>query len=74
MLVFDIGKIKAAFRSKEKQYQSASPFPNTFIDDFINEEAASKALEAFPRVKDQGWIHYMHVNEKKHGLNKKVLY
>jgi len=73
MLVFDIGKIKAAFRSKEKQYQSASPFPNTFIDDFINEEAASKALEAFPRVKDQGWIHYMHVNEKKHGLNKRDL-
>ncbi len=27
-------------------------------------------MEAFPEVEDQGWIHYVHVNEKKHGLNK----
>ena len=73
MLVFDIEKIKAAFTANEKQYQNASPFPSTFLDDFINEQAANKALESFPKVKDAGWIHYMHVNEKKHGLNKRDL-
>ena len=73
MLVFDIDKIKAAFKLKEKQYQSASPFPSIYIDDFINEDAANRALDSFPKVKDQGWIHYMHVNEKKHGLNKRDL-
>jgi Rps23 Pro-64 3,4-dihydroxylase Tpa1-like proline 4-hydroxylase len=27
-------------------------------------------LDVFPEVKDAGWIHYVHINEKKHGLNK----
>jgi hypothetical protein len=27
-------------------------------------------MDAFPPVKGEGWIHYVHVNEKKHGLNK----
>lgn len=51
-------------------YQSALPYPYGQFENFLEDWAAKKAMEAFPKVKDEGWIHYMHVNEKKHGLNK----
>jgi hypothetical protein len=51
-------------------YQQASPYPHIMFDDFLETWAADKALDVFPKVKDEGWIHYVHVNEKKHGLNK----
>jgi Rps23 Pro-64 3,4-dihydroxylase Tpa1-like proline 4-hydroxylase len=73
MQVFDINRIKNVFADNKDKYQNASPFPSIFLDNFINEEAADKALSEFPRVKDNGWIHYVHVNEKKHGLNKRDL-
>ena len=73
MPVLDLEKIKATFKTREKEYKNAIPFPSIFLDDFIHEEAANAALESFPKVKDAGWIHYMHVNEKKHGLNKRDL-
>ncbi len=54
-------------------YQTDQPYPHIVIDDFLEPWAAKQAMEAFPAVKDEGWIHYMHVNEKKHGLNKMEL-
>lgn len=57
----------------KKQYQSDQPYPHIVLDDFLTEAVATKAMQAFPAVKDEGWIHYMHVNEKKHGLNKMEL-
>lgn len=53
-----------------KTYQAASPFPYIRLDNFLDEYAAQKAMEEFPGVTNAGWIHYVHVNEKKHGLNK----
>lgn len=55
---------------EDKTYQSALPYPHIIIDDFLEEKAAKKALEEFPEIKAKGWIHYVHVNERKHGLNK----
>ena len=57
----------------KKNYQSDLPYPHIVIDDFLSEDIARKAMIAFPAVEDEGWIHYMHVNEKKHGLNKAEL-
>ena len=54
-------------------YQTDRPFPHIVIDHFLKESVAKTAMEAFPAVKDEGWIHYVHVNEKKHGLNKMEL-
>lgn len=51
-------------------YRNAKPFPHTVMDGFLDVASATQAQQAFPRVQDQGWIHYVHVNEKKHGLNK----
>lgn len=53
-----------------ESYRGAKPFPHIALDDFLDKSAATQAQEAFPRVQDEGWIHYVHVNEKKHGLNK----
>jgi len=52
------------------QYKTAEPYPHICLDNFLEENAAEKMLEVFPKVQDDGWIHYVHVNEKKHGLNK----
>ena len=51
-------------------YRTAKPFPHAVLDNFLDVASAEQAQQAFPRVQDQGWIHYVHVNEKKHGLNK----
>ena len=53
-----------------KQYAKNLPFPYIELDDFLSEQAAEKGRIDFPGVRDDGWIHYVHVNEKKHGLNK----
>jgi Rps23 Pro-64 3,4-dihydroxylase Tpa1-like proline 4-hydroxylase len=53
-----------------KRYNTEDPFPHIVIDDFLQPEVLEKARQEFPPVGDQGWIHYLHYNEKKHGLNK----
>lgn len=68
--ILDHQKWKAVFEEKAAEYQNAHPYPYAMFENFLDPMAAKKAMEAFPRVKDQGWIHYVHVNEKKHGLNK----
>ena len=52
------------------RYRQATPFPHTVLDEFLDKASANQAQLAFPRVQDADWIHYVHVNEKKHGLNK----
>lgn len=61
---------KTQFEDAADQYQQAHPYPFGVFDNFLDIDAAQEAMNAFPGVKDQGWIHYVHVNEKKHGLNK----
>ncbi|MFT3884941.1 MAG: 2OG-Fe(II) oxygenase [Flavobacteriales bacterium] len=51
-------------------YRQARPFPYIALEHFLDADAANEAEQAFPKVQDEGWIHYVHVNEKKHGLNK----
>jgi len=59
--------------SLSETYQSSGPFPHIQLDDFLDHDAALNASDAFPAVEDAGWIHYVHLNEKKHGLNKRDL-
>lgn len=68
--IVDLEKIEQLFRSRSEKYQSESPYPHAQFDGFLEDWAAREAMQAFPAVKDDGWIHYIHVNEKKHGLNK----
>ncbi len=68
--IINLPRWQETFRAEAGQYQAASPYPHAQFDGFLEGWAAREAMEAFPPVKGAGWIHYVHVNEKKHGLNK----
>jgi hypothetical protein len=68
--IFDFARWNERLSEDAKRYKSAEPYPHIFLENFLEEWAANKALSEFPNVQDSGWIHYVHVNEKKHGLNK----
>jgi hypothetical protein len=71
--MFDLSKWRGSLLSDSETYKNAGPYPHIRFDHFLEAWAAEKALSEFPAIKDQGWIHYIHVNEKKHGLNKMEL-
>jgi len=71
--IFSFKRWKSQLPTLSKTYQTDQPFPHIQLDNFLENNAARQAMNAFPAVKDQGWIHYIHVNEKKHGLNKMEL-
>ncbi|MBK6929707.1 MAG: 2OG-Fe(II) oxygenase [Saprospirales bacterium] len=68
--IIDLAKWEKTVSAQAAAYQSAHPYPYGQFEHFLEEWAAQRAMDAFPSVKDDGWIHYVHVNEKKHGLNK----
>ena len=51
-------------------YRSGNPYAHIVIDNLLDDEIARMIDKDFPTVGDEGWIHYLHYNEKKHGLNK----
>lgn len=54
----------------QETYKKAQPFPYIILDDFLDATDAEEVLREFPKIAEAGWIHYLHINEKKHGLNK----
>ncbi len=55
--------------SLRARYGAAEPFPHVVLDQFLPLEAADGVLAEFPQEAGGKWIHYLHVNEKKRGLN-----
>ena len=54
-----------------KRYQSADPYPHIVLENFLNSETLDQCSEEFNALnKADGWINYLHYNEKKKGLNK----
>ncbi len=72
-VILDLSSWDARLKHLIPDYQHQRPFPHIVLDNFLTATAADKAHHAFPAIKDRGWIHYMHINEKKHGLNKMEL-
>lgn len=68
--IINMDKWAALARTRAGDYQSADPYPHAQFNNFLEEWAAEKAESAFPKIGGEGWIHYLHVNERKHGLNK----
>ena len=68
--LFNYDRWRATLSTDAVRYQQNQPYPHIVLENFLEEQAAEQALAAFPAVGDAGWIHYVHVNEKKHGLNK----
>jgi len=50
------------------EYGAGQPFPHIVLDDFLNPDALESALQEFPDLRSEEWIHYTHVNERKFGL------
>lgn len=71
--LLDMQRLRELLPALHNDYKSARPYPHIPIDGFLQEAVARQAREAFPEVRDAGWIHYVHVNERKHGLNKNEL-
>ncbi|WP_034061044.1 2OG-Fe(II) oxygenase [Lacinutrix jangbogonensis] len=69
-MIINFNKFNNKVDSFKERYKNAEPFPHIIFDDFLELDAAEQALKVFPKIKNKGWIHYVHVNEKKHGLNK----
>ncbi|MBC8152144.1 MAG: 2OG-Fe(II) oxygenase [Bacteroidetes bacterium] len=68
--LFNYDHWAASLPTDARLYQQNEPYPHIALDNFLTQTAAEAAMTAFPSVTDAGWIHYVHVNEKKHGLNK----
>lgn len=68
--ILDFQRWEAIVDEKSADYRNAHPFPYGQFENFLEPWAAREAMLSFPAVEDSGWIHYVHFNEKKHGLNK----
>lgn len=53
-----------------RRYHLAHPYPHVVLDDFLAEPVARDCHRVFPGVGQGEWIHYLHFNERKHGLNR----
>lgn len=69
-MIFDYQKWNKTLTIDKENYQKSEPYAHIVFNDFLELKAAEKALEVFPKIQDSGWIHYVHINERKHGLNK----
>jgi hypothetical protein len=69
-MVFDYERWEQQLPDLKKTYNTENPYPHICMDNFLEKDTADKAMASFPSVKDEGWIHYVHFNERKHGLNK----
>ncbi len=71
--MLDYGKLEKIYEDNHDVYIGAEEFPHIVIENFYDEKALENALAVFPKISDEGWIHYKHVNEKKGGLNKREM-
>ncbi len=54
-----------------KQYQQAHPYPHIVLENFLDPATLEQCIKEFDQLNEaDGWINYVHYNEKKRGLNK----
>jgi hypothetical protein len=63
--------LEEKLQSFKKSYHDRPPYPNIAIDQFLFPDSAQSILTNFPSVTNKAWTHYIHFNEKKHGLTQK---
>jgi hypothetical protein len=72
--MFNLDKWQVLLPELSRQYAFGMPFPNIVLDDFLGDDTAERAYAAFPTdIEKKGWIHWLHFNEHKHGLNNILL-
>jgi len=70
-MMIDQQYLDEQLKSLKKSYRNCLPYPHIAIDHFLTQKSAQTILDNFPRVTDNVWTHYVHFNEKKHGLTQK---
>jgi Rps23 Pro-64 3,4-dihydroxylase Tpa1-like proline 4-hydroxylase len=63
--VFDDPRYARIAVGRAKEYQSAAPFPNICIDDFLPEDVAHALSAAFPKHDDIMWIERDNKNNRR---------
>ena len=70
-LVIDLGQYRSRLPELNKKYEKADPYPHIVIENFLNPETLEECIREFDTLNEtDGWINYVHFNEKKRGLNK----
>ena len=67
---FDYAGWEERLATLQEHYRDNSPFAHAVLENFLPKACAEQAMADFPQIEGEGWIHYVHVNERKHGLNK----
>jgi len=69
--IFDYETWNSRLTELSGEYQLAKPYPHIVLENFLNEEILDKCVNEFNELNNtDGWINYIHYNEKKRGLNK----
>lgn len=72
--LIDMERFAGQVDNLKASYQTADPYPHIVIDDFLNPDALQQCVVEFDQLNNNdGWINYVHFNEKKRGLNKAEL-
>lgn len=66
--VIDYERWRAVAPQLRERFAAGRPFPFLVLDDFLRSAVADRAVETFPPAGD-GWIHYMHYNQRTFGMN-----
>jgi Rps23 Pro-64 3,4-dihydroxylase Tpa1-like proline 4-hydroxylase len=64
-LYFDLLKLQDLAKSLQEKYQKAAPYPNIYIDNFMDTEPLEKVLEEFPDPEQKIWKEYENYFEGK---------
>lgn len=69
--VVDLEKLTNRLPELNGYYQKANPYPHIVIENFLQPEILEACIHEFDTLNEtDGWINYVHFNEKKRGLNK----
>lgn len=69
--LFNYDKWNGQLPTLSSEYQQASPYPHIVLENFLDPEVLNKCVDEFNKLNEaDGWINYVHYNEKKAGLNK----
>ncbi len=67
----DIEALTARLPKLSVTYEAAHPYPHIVLENFLNPELLEACINEFDQLNNtDGWINYVHFNEKKRGLNK----
>ncbi len=68
--IFDLEKWNSQLSNISGKYQDANPYPHIVLENFLNSQVLDQCITEFDRLNEaDGWINYVHFNEKKRGLN-----